>query len=72
MSLVFNKQLTDGGKTSKEIQYEKMLDQLTGNMKFIQPITYFQSIIYSIFFCKGACGDGASRLKKYKKQMKHS
>ena len=41
MSLVLKKQFSDGGKTTKEIQYEKMLDQLKGNMKFIQPITYF-------------------------------
>ena len=71
MSLVFKKQDSDGGETSKETQYEKMLDQLTGNMKFIQPITYFQSIIYSIFFCR-ACGSGASRFKKYKKLMHQS
>ena len=49
---------------NKEVQYEKMLEQLTSNMKLIEPMTYFKSIIYSIFYCR-IFGNGNSRLKKY-------
>ena len=61
MSKIFRPDKINDGKTSKEIQYDQMLEQLTSNMKFIEPITYFQSIVYSIFCCR-IFGNGNNRL----------